>query len=45
MNQLYNRLKVHDDGVHRTLITQEIYPQYFSFRWITLLLSQEFSLP
>jgi hypothetical protein len=45
MNQLYSRLQAHDERVYKTLVTQEIYPQYFSFRWITLLLSQEFSLP
>jgi len=39
-------LKRHDEPLWTTLIEeQSLMPQYYAFRWTTLLLSQEFSLP
>jgi len=45
MMELMERVKVRDNPVYEKLISQEIHPQYFCFRWITLMLSQEFQLP
>lgn len=38
-------LKEKDPEVWERLKEQELYPQYYSFRWLTLMLSQEFPLP
>lgn len=45
MNRLSEQLKSNDQLVYTRLQQQELYPQYYSFRWLTLLLSQEFPLP
>lgn len=45
MARLSNMLKDKDQEVWNRLRDQELYPQYYSFRWLTLLLSQEFPLP
>uniref|UniRef100_A0A2S2P0G1 TBC1 domain family member 13 n=1 Tax=Schizaphis graminum TaxID=13262 RepID=A0A2S2P0G1_SCHGA len=45
MRKVTDRLKENDPVVQSYLVKNEIYPQYYSFRWLTLLLSQEFSLP
>ncbi|CAB4055597.1 TBC domain-containing protein C1952.17c,TBC1 domain family member 13 [Lepeophtheirus salmonis] len=45
MIKLMNRIKQFDSGVEKTLVAQGIRPQYFSFRWLSLMLSQEFPLP
>ncbi|XP_004927187.2 TBC1 domain family member 13 [Bombyx mori] len=45
MCKLNEFLKRHDPDVWTLLEKQELRPQYYSFRWLTLLLSQEFSLP
>lgn len=45
MAKLSNLLKDKDIEVWTRLKDQELYPQYYSFRWLTLLLSQEFPLP
>ncbi|XP_064457412.1 TBC1 domain family member 13-like isoform X2 [Ornithodoros turicata] len=45
MHQLMCLLQTEDFDVYSRLQTQEVRPQYYSFRWITLLLSQEFPLP
>nr|XP_014087184.1 TBC1 domain family member 13 isoform X2 [Bactrocera oleae] len=45
MAKLANMLKQKDPEVYNKLKEQELHPQYYSFRWITLLLSQEFPLP
>ncbi|XP_022123983.1 TBC1 domain family member 13 isoform X1 [Pieris rapae] len=45
MFRLSERLKINDYEVWERLSKQELRPQYYSFRWLTLLLSQEFSLP
>lgn len=45
MRKLCDILKLKDPDVYNLLERQELRPQYYSFRWLTLLLSQEFSLP
>lgn len=45
MYRLMNMLQNHDYDVWFRLQELELLPQYYSFRWITLLLSQEFPLP
>lgn len=45
MATLSTMLKEKDLDVWTRLKEQELYPQYYSFRWLTLLLSQEFPLP
>ncbi|XP_026333064.1 TBC1 domain family member 13 [Hyposmocoma kahamanoa] len=45
MTKLSDCVKRHDVAVWNQLEKLELRPQYYSFRWLTLLLSQEFSLP
>jgi len=45
MNKLYCLLQVKDYELWKDLDTKKMMPQFFAFRWITLLLSQEFFLP
>lgn len=45
MAQLSAMLKEKDVEVWHRLEQQNLYPQYYSFRWLTLILSQEFPLP
>ncbi|KRG05801.1 TBC1 domain family member 13 isoform X2 [Drosophila mojavensis] len=45
MSRLSNMLKAKDLSIYNHLKSQELHPQYYSFRWINLLLSQEFPLP
>lgn len=45
MERLIECVKKNDPAVCNHLDSQELRPQYYSFRWITLLLSQEFPLP
>lgn len=45
MIKLSQELKKNDFQVWSRLKQQELCPEYYSFRWITLLLSQEFPLP
>jgi hypothetical protein len=45
MLRLDSRLHVSDPPVHALLDAQGIKMQYFAFRWISLMLSQEFPLP
>lgn len=45
MNKLARLLEKKDIAVFNRLKEQGIFPQYYSFRWLTLLLSQEFPLP
>ncbi|XP_068617882.1 TBC1 domain family member 13 isoform X2 [Battus philenor] len=45
MSKLSDCVKKNDRTVWDQLERQELRPQYYSFRWLTLLLSQEFSLP
>ncbi|XP_070490069.1 TBC1 domain family member 13 [Chironomus tepperi] len=45
MNKLTKMLEKKDIHVSNRLKEQGIFPQYYSFRWISLILSQEFDLP
>jgi hypothetical protein len=45
MTKLMSKLGGLDPEVKEVLDQQGIRPQYFSFRWLTLMLSQEFPLP
>ncbi|XP_065068861.1 TBC1 domain family member 13-like [Rhopilema esculentum] len=45
MLQLFQFLQCSDQELFEDLEKKSIKPQFFAFRWITLLLSQEFSLP
>ena len=45
MAKLAQLLRDKDPDVWNRLKEQELYPQYYSFRWLTLMLSQEFPLP
>ncbi|XP_039286629.1 TBC1 domain family member 13 isoform X2 [Nilaparvata lugens] len=45
MNRLSEQLRNNDHVIYTHLKQQQLYPQYYSFRWLTLLLSQEFPLP
>lgn len=46
MSQFYELLKAKDSELYRRLNEeQDILPQFYAFRWISLLLSQEFFLP
>lgn len=45
MEKLSECVKKNDLQIWQRLEQQELRPQYYSFRWLTLLLSQEFPLP
>lgn len=45
MNKLLCLLQVKDEKLWEDLEKKQLKPQFFAFRWITLLLSQEFNLP
>lgn len=45
MKRLYNLVRLNDQPVYAVLEKQSLKPEFFAFRWITLLLSQEFKLP
>ena len=45
MNRLLSLLQVKDLELWTDLQKKQVKPQFFAFRWITLLLSQEFILP
>ncbi|KAG8141954.1 putative TBC1 domain family member 13 protein [Naja naja] len=45
MEKVYVILKEKDRELYMKLQEQNIKPQFFAFRWLTLLLSQEFLLP
>ena len=45
MQKFEDTLKYADVTLWLQLQHQEIRPQYYAFRWLTLLLSQEFELP
>jgi len=45
MHKVTEKLNENDPAIQNCLVKNEIFPQYYSFRWLTLLLSQEFSLP
>ncbi|KAF8670110.1 hypothetical protein HU200_050927 [Digitaria exilis] len=44
LSKLSQLLKRHDEELWRHMeVTTKVYPQYYAFRWITLLLTMEFS--
>ena len=45
MKRLYDLVKSKDVTVYFIMEKQNLKPEYFAFRWLTLLLSQEFQLP
>jgi hypothetical protein len=45
MKQLDSFLKEKDLQLWDNLAAKKLVPQFYSFRWLTLLLSQEFQLP
>ncbi|XP_065218304.1 TBC1 domain family member 13 [Planococcus citri] len=45
MTKLTDKVRSIDYSIHMHLTKLQLYPQYYSFRWLTLLLSQEFPLP
>ncbi|CAH2316306.1 TBC1 domain family member 13 [Pelobates cultripes] len=45
MEKVYATLKEDDEELYLKLQEQNIKPQFFAFRWLTLLFSQEFVLP
>jgi TBC1 domain family member 13 len=45
MKRLFELIKAKDASVYNQLEKQNLKPEYFAFRWISLLLSQEFSMP
>ena len=45
MQRLYGMVKSKDLTVYQVLERQQLKPEFFAFRWLTLLLSQEFELP
>ena len=45
MHRLTEMLKELDTPLWKRLEIQELKPQFYAFRWLTLLLSQEFALP
>lgn len=45
MERLMSNVRQQDFQLWNHLKSQELQPQFFSFRWLTLLLSQEFDLP
>ena len=45
MSSLMSLLKEKDVTIWDKLQEQELRPQFYAFRWLTLMLSQEFALP
>jgi hypothetical protein len=45
LTNFQQHLEVVDPDVYFHLINLDIKPQFFAFRWLSLLLAQEFSLP
>ena len=45
MSQMLTLLKKRDITLWLKLEEQDLKPQFYAFRWLTLLLSQEFPLP
>uniref|UniRef100_A0A0N4ZWW4 TBC1 domain family member 13 n=1 Tax=Parastrongyloides trichosuri TaxID=131310 RepID=A0A0N4ZWW4_PARTI len=46
MEKFYNLFEKYDPELYTVLVSsRNIKPQYYAFRWLSLLLSQEFSLP
>ncbi|KHN73452.1 TBC1 domain family member 13 [Toxocara canis] len=46
MAQFHERLRIYDPELHEHLVVRlSIKPPFYAFRWLSLLLSQEFPLP
>ena len=45
MHDLMSKLKGIDLAVYARIVEQDIKPQFYLFRWLTLMLTQEFALP
>ncbi|GBB96157.1 hypothetical protein RclHR1_00270003 [Rhizophagus clarus] len=45
MKKLNRRLKTYAPDLWRDLERKSLYPTYYSFRWLTVMLTQEFALP
>ncbi|KAK6194438.1 hypothetical protein SNE40_000072 [Patella caerulea] len=45
MTRLMEEIHIRDPCLSHRMTEQDLKPQYFAFRWITLMLSQEFPLP
>lgn len=45
MKRLYQLIRIQDLPLYNLLERQSLKPEFFAFRWLTLLLSQEFQLP
>src|SRR4051812_23294055 len=45
MKRLFDLVRAKDAAIGALLERQKLQPEYFAFRWLTLLLSQEFKLP
>ncbi|XP_064649444.1 TBC1 domain family member 13-like [Lineus longissimus] len=45
MNRLMETVKAKDVRLHCRILEQNLRPEFYAFRWLTLLLSQEFPLP
>lgn len=45
MKRLYELVRQKDPQVYNVLEKQNLKPEFFAFRWLSLLLSQEFQLP
>ena len=45
MQRLFQLVRARDPAVYSVLDKQSLKPEFFAFRWLTLLLSQEFQLP
>jgi hypothetical protein len=45
MQKFSDTLKTSDERLYHRIEDLNIKPQFYAFRWLTLLLSQEFSLP
>ena len=45
MQKFSDTLKTSDERLHHRIEDLNIKPQFYAFRWLTLLLSQEFPLP
>uniref|UniRef100_A0A158Q5U4 Rab-GAP TBC domain-containing protein n=1 Tax=Dracunculus medinensis TaxID=318479 RepID=A0A158Q5U4_DRAME len=45
MSQFHERLQICDEALYKHITDLAIKPQFYAFRWLSLLLSQEFPLP
>ena len=45
MSRFTKKLKAQDESLYHRIEELDLKPQYYAFRWLTLLMSQEFPLP